>query len=125
AWFNSGVGCIHGGRTMAGTNEGAWKGAARKCGLRMEDYRALRQAGLKRCRGCLEWKPLAEYQRNSNSTDGHGYRCTACRLGISTPEEASLSSSERKRLRIRKAWETRRLTFVPPMKGKTMSEESR
>lgn len=33
--------------------------------------------------------------------------------------------SEETRAKIRKAWEKRRLTFVPPMKGKKMSEESR
>ncbi len=36
-----------------------------------------------------------------------------------------MAHSEETRAKIRKAWEIRRLTFVPPMKGKKMSEESR
>jgi 5-methylcytosine-specific restriction endonuclease McrA len=33
--------------------------------------------------------------------------------------------TEETRAKLRKAWEARRLTFVPPMKGKKMSDESR
>jgi 5-methylcytosine-specific restriction endonuclease McrA len=33
--------------------------------------------------------------------------------------------TEETRAKLRKAWETRRLTFVPPMKGKKMTAESR
>lgn len=36
-----------------------------------------------------------------------------------------MAHSEETKAKIRKAWEARRLTFVPPMKGKRMSEESR
>jgi len=36
-----------------------------------------------------------------------------------------MAHSEETKAKIRKAWETRRLTFVPPMKGKRMSDESR
>ena len=36
-----------------------------------------------------------------------------------------MAHTEETKAKIRKAWEKRRLTFVPPMKGKKMSEESR
>lgn len=36
-----------------------------------------------------------------------------------------MAHTEETKAKIRKAWETRKLTFVPPMKGKKMSDESR
>ena len=36
-----------------------------------------------------------------------------------------MSHTEEAKAKMRKAWETRRLTFVPPMKGKKMSKASR
>ena len=36
-----------------------------------------------------------------------------------------MAHSEEARQKMREAWKERRLTFVPPMKGKRMSEESR
>ena len=99
---------------MAQTKEGALKLVAKGLGLSVAEYQAMAAKGLKRCRICKTWKSLDSFNSDGSRHDG---RYPACRLCLNGPGT--------KRDKLKKAWNARRLTFVPPMKGKKMSVESR
>jgi 5-methylcytosine-specific restriction endonuclease McrA len=104
---------------MAQTPEGAEKVAAARCGLGVEEYRARRAAGFKHCTKCKGWKPLAAFNADRSRYDGLAGKCRRCNSRGDYPDDMSKGD------RIRATWVRRKRTFVPPMKGKKMSEESR
>lgn len=63
---------------MAQTHEGAAKVAAQRCGITLETYTANVAAGLKHCMKCREWKPRADFNRDTSRYDGLNASCQAC-----------------------------------------------
>ena len=99
---------------MAQTTEGAVNVAAKRLGLSVAEYHALVAKRVKRCRICKTWKSLDSFNSDRSRHDGRYPACRLCLNGEGTKSD-----------KLKKAWNARRLTFVPPMKGKKMSVESR
>lgn len=104
---------------MAQTTEGARKVAARRLGLTLAEYEARQAGGLKHCTKCKDWKSIASFNMDKSRRDGLAAKCRRCNSGSSYPEDMTKSE------KIKAAWIYRLPTFVPPMKGKRMSDESR
>ena len=85
---------------MAQTALGAAKIEARKVGLSLVEYQALRKTH-KRCSVCKVFKPLSEFCVDRSRADGLSYKCYTCR-----------------RVRVCKSHHTKRPGFIHPMKGK-------
>lgn len=103
-----------------GSQSGAVKAAAKAVGLTESEYIARRSSGLKRCTKCKTWKLVSSaFRPDKSRTDGISATCRVCRSLKGYPDHMSTSD------RIKHGWVTRKLTFVPPMKGKKMSDTSR
>lgn len=111
---------------MAGTRNGALKAHAERLGLTLEEYKTKVASGLKWCYRCQQWRVLADFGRDRHRSDGLAAQCMPCRTSIPSVEfTGSLSSSERRSMAAKNCWEHRREHFVPPLKGKKMSEAGR
>ncbi|WP_425102759.1 HNH endonuclease [Burkholderia ambifaria] len=77
---------------MAITPEGALKIAAKKAGLDLDEYLSLRAAGLKRCTGCKQWRPISTFNIDASRYDGlaaRGRCCTRVKVRVSTKGRVS------------------------------------
>ena len=63
---------------MAQTPEGALKIAAKKAGLTIDEYSAMRAAGLKKCTGCKQWHDVATFNVDATRTDGLSAKGRCC-----------------------------------------------
>lgn len=106
-----------------GSKIGAIKVAARRIGVSIEEYISKRDAGLKWCYQCKSWVSIIDFTVDRNRSDGLSAVCRHCKSnGLSA---LVTTKEDRRSERIKRSWDKRRETFVPPMKGKKMSEESR
>jgi 5-methylcytosine-specific restriction endonuclease McrA len=115
---------------MAQTPDGARKIAARKAGVSVEEYAALRDAGRKWCYACKVWRPVIDYQADRSRSDGLACLCIPCRTGApsaegKTVEEARAERLARKSRLIKETIGARPEPLPSPMKGRKMSVESR
>lgn len=62
-----------------GSKLGAFKVAAARVGLSLDEYIALREQGLKRCRVCNQWLPYSAYDADRSRGDGLACACKTCR----------------------------------------------
>lgn len=104
---------------MAQTKEGAIKVAAARVGVSVDEYKAMSKAGLKRCTKCKTWKGLTCFFRDNSRFDKHAARCRQCSSCQSYPDHMT------KRQRLIEGWKIRKPSFVPPMKGKHHTEETK
>lgn len=104
---------------MAQTPGGARKIAASRLGLSLVEYEARLSGGLKHCTKCKSWKASLDFNVDKSRRDGLSAKCRQCNSRGNYPAEMTRSE------RIKAAWVRRRPTFIPPMKGKRMSVESR
>lgn len=78
---------------MAQTKEGALKIAAKQAGLDLAEYLARRAAGLKRCTGCKEWRPVSMFNADKSRGDGltaKGHCCTRVEVRKTTKGRPSV-----------------------------------
>lgn len=81
---------------MAQTREGAEKIAAKKAGLTVEEYRNLRQSGLKRCTVCKFWHKKNRFGIDKSRCDGLSTKCCQC---IMSKCKSGPGKAERKRMK--------------------------
>src|SRR3990167_10212814 len=64
---------------MAGTATGSVKTAAKKAGVKLEEYLSKRDAGLKFCWRCRVWRDRNDFGVDSTRGDGKFSICIGCR----------------------------------------------
>lgn len=62
-----------------GSRAGALKAAARRVGLRPEEYAARIAKGQKRCTRCGQWKRREDFGTDASRSDGLDAHCQACK----------------------------------------------
>lgn len=63
---------------MAQTIDGALKVAAKKCGIEVDAYLAMRESGLKHCWKCKQWKAINDFSLDRSRFDGYAAGCKPC-----------------------------------------------
>jgi 5-methylcytosine-specific restriction endonuclease McrA len=108
------------------TEIGAMKNGAKRVGISLEEYTLHRQQGQKWCYLCKAWRALQQFGSDRSQTDGHSSKCLECRRKRENKRPRGLfKQTETARAHIQEAWEQRRSAFVPPLKGKKHSEQTK
>jgi 5-methylcytosine-specific restriction endonuclease McrA len=85
-----------------GSKLGVLKIAAKRLGLRLEEYTTKLEAGLKWCIRCRSWKPLGEFGTDNSRGDTKASRCVDCRRTGTRPGPGK--SERRKKRAAGLAW---------------------
>lgn len=113
---------------MAQTPEGAAKIAAKKAGLDVGEYLARRTAGLKRCTGCKEWKPLSMFNVDQSRSDGvaaRGHCCTRVSVRVDRRGQPSAFKGKQHTAEAKAVMRAKRLGRPGPNPGTPRSAEVR
>jgi 5-methylcytosine-specific restriction endonuclease McrA len=102
---------------LAQTKAGALKSSAKRIGISIDEYLERIDAGLKYCWSCRDFHPPTAFWVDRSRYDGLSARCKFSVSGEVVP----LTRHER----AKKAFRNRKTAFIPPLKGKKMSDEGR
>lgn len=73
---------------------GAYKTAANRCGLPVEEWISRRMRGLQRCYRCGHWKPSDRFSQDRNRRGGRASICKPCLSTASTASRYGMTRQE-------------------------------
>lgn len=73
---------------------GAYKAAANRCGLSVEEWMKRRADGLRRCYRCENWKPADRFSVDGNRRGGRASICKPCLSEASTASRYRMTREE-------------------------------
>ena len=77
-----------------GSTEGALRGAAKKTGCTLDEWKARRAAGLLWCWSCKSWKRVDDFVSDGSRSTGRASRCRPCASDAATASRYGLSVEE-------------------------------
>lgn len=113
---------------MPQTREGAAKSAAKNAGLELGEYLARRAAGLKRCTGCKEWRPVSMFDKDLSRSDGltaGAHCCRRVKVRVDRRGKTSHFKGRKHTAESRALLREKALGRAGPMAGRRHSIESR
>lgn len=75
-----------------GSRDGCEKSAAKRSGLSVEEWRARRAEGIRRCFRCREWVRLEDFSADQSRESGRSHSCKACTSLASTASRYGLGA---------------------------------
>lgn len=82
-----------------GSKEGAFKSAATKSGLTVEEWKRRRDAGIYRCYCCKQWQKTEKFTKDTTRKTGCCSTCKECSSLKATASRYKIPFEEAKRLR--------------------------